>query len=114
MIWALIVIVTVKYVFILLNADNKGEGGTLSLMALVRRGIGSGGLFALSLGLIGTAVDATFLAANLLKVVSGGWVPLFIGAMLIVVMVTFCISTRLGTSLFSGLETSIPSRSDCR
>jgi len=35
------------------------------------------------------AVDATFLAANLLKVVSGGWVPLFIGGMLIVVMVTW-------------------------
>ena len=33
-IWALILVVTVKYVFILLNADNKGEGGTLSLMAL--------------------------------------------------------------------------------
>jgi KUP system potassium uptake protein len=35
------------------------------------------------------AVDATFLAANLLKVVSGGWVPLFIGATLIVVMTTW-------------------------
>jgi len=56
MIWALLIIVTVKYVFILLNADNKGEGGTLSLMALVRRATGSSGLFALSLGLIGTAL----------------------------------------------------------
>src|SRR5215212_7049694 len=56
MIWALLIIVTVKYVFILLNADNNGEGGTLSLMALVRRAIGSSGLFALSLGLVGTAL----------------------------------------------------------
>jgi KUP system potassium uptake protein len=56
MIWALLIIVTAKYVFILLNADNKGEGGTLSLMALVRRATGSSGLFALSLGLIGTAL----------------------------------------------------------
>ena len=56
MIWALIVVVTIKYVFILLNADNKGEGGTLSLMALVRRTAGTGGLFALSLGLVGTAL----------------------------------------------------------
>src|SRR5215467_9930006 len=33
--WALIVVVTIKYVLLLLRADNKGEGGTLSLMALV-------------------------------------------------------------------------------
>ena len=33
-IWALILIVTVKYVLILLRADNDGEGGTLALMAL--------------------------------------------------------------------------------
>ncbi len=32
--WALIVVVTLKYVVILLRADNKGEGGTLALMAL--------------------------------------------------------------------------------
>jgi KUP system potassium uptake protein len=34
-IWALIIIVTVKYVIILLRADNEGEGGTLSLLSLV-------------------------------------------------------------------------------
>ena len=38
--WALIVIVTLKYVFILLRADNKGEGGTLALMALAQRALG--------------------------------------------------------------------------
>ena len=32
--WALIVVVTLKYVVILLRADNNGEGGTLALMAL--------------------------------------------------------------------------------
>ncbi|MEG6509153.1 potassium transporter Kup [Methyloligella sp. 2.7D] len=37
--WALILVVTVKYVLILLRADNKGEGGTLSLMALALRTI---------------------------------------------------------------------------
>jgi KUP system potassium uptake protein len=35
--WALLVIVTAKYVLILLRADNHGEGGTLALMALARR-----------------------------------------------------------------------------
>src|SRR5438105_15558687 len=32
--WALTVIVTIKYVSFVLRADNKGEGGTLSLMSL--------------------------------------------------------------------------------
>lgn len=36
-IWALIIIVTLKYVFLLLYADNKGEGGILALMSLVRK-----------------------------------------------------------------------------
>ena len=38
--WALIVVVTLKYVLILLRADNNGEGGTLTLMALASRAVG--------------------------------------------------------------------------
>ena len=38
--WSLTIIVTLKYVIILLSADNDGEGGTLSLMALAQRAIG--------------------------------------------------------------------------
>src|SRR5215831_1441164 len=38
--WALIIVVTLKYVLILLRADNKGEGGTLALMALAQRAVG--------------------------------------------------------------------------
>jgi KUP system potassium uptake protein len=34
MTWTLLLIVTLKYVIVLLNADNKGEGGTFALMAL--------------------------------------------------------------------------------
>jgi KUP system potassium uptake protein len=36
-IWALTLIVTIKYVLFLLRIDNKGEGGILSLMALAKR-----------------------------------------------------------------------------
>ena len=39
--WALIIVVTIKYVLILLRADNNGEGGTLSLTALASRALGS-------------------------------------------------------------------------
>lgn len=38
--WALTIIVTIKYVFFLLRADNRGEGGILSLMALTQRAVG--------------------------------------------------------------------------
>ncbi len=35
--WALILIVTLKYVLIMLRADNNGEGGTFALMALAQK-----------------------------------------------------------------------------
>lgn len=35
--WTLILITTVKYIYLALNADNKGEGGIFALYALVRR-----------------------------------------------------------------------------
>ena len=38
--WALMVVVTFKYVLFLMRADNKGEGGTLALMALATHAIG--------------------------------------------------------------------------
>ena len=37
MFWSLILIVTVKYVMLVMRADNKGEGGILALMALAQR-----------------------------------------------------------------------------
>lgn len=38
--WALLLLVTVKYVIFLMRADNKGEGGTLALMALTQKALG--------------------------------------------------------------------------
>ena len=55
-IWALILVVTVKYVLLLLRADNDGEGGTLALMALAQRAIGGHSYLVLSLGIIGAAL----------------------------------------------------------
>jgi len=54
--WALIVIVTLKYVIVLLRADNNGEGGTLTLMALTRKAIGDNSVFVVMLGIIGAAL----------------------------------------------------------
>jgi KUP system potassium uptake protein len=54
-IWALILVVTVKYVVILLRADNNGEGGTLALMALANRAVGGSSVLLL-LGIISGAL----------------------------------------------------------
>ncbi|MBV8972679.1 MAG: potassium transporter Kup [Sphingomonadaceae bacterium] len=35
--WTMIMVVTVKYVFIVMRADNRGEGGSMSLLALISR-----------------------------------------------------------------------------
>src|SRR5258707_708337 len=55
-IWALILVVTIKYVIILLRADNNGEGGTLALMALAHRALGRGGESIVLLGSISAAL----------------------------------------------------------
>lgn len=38
--WTMMLIVTVKYVFIVMRADNDGEGGSMALLALISRTLG--------------------------------------------------------------------------
>src|SRR5271166_6464157 len=38
--WALTLVVTIKYVIVLMRADNRGEGGILALMVLALRAVG--------------------------------------------------------------------------
>src|SRR5689334_11118935 len=54
--WSLLIVVTAKYVLLLLRADNNGEGGTLSLMALGQRALGRRSWFLLALGVIGASM----------------------------------------------------------
>jgi KUP system potassium uptake protein len=54
--WALIIVVTCKYVLILLRADNNGEGGTLSLTALASRAFGRRSAPIYILGVIGASM----------------------------------------------------------
>src|SRR5246127_3447539 len=54
--WALFSVVTAKYVLLLLRADNNGEGGTLSLMALGQRALGRRSWPLLALGVIGASM----------------------------------------------------------
>ncbi len=54
--WALILIVTIKYVLFLMRLDNKGEGGTVSLMALAEKAIGRRTGYVFLLGALGAAL----------------------------------------------------------
>jgi len=56
LIWALILTVSVKYVILLLRADNKGEGGSLTLVALLQRALRRRSLPVLMMGMAGAAL----------------------------------------------------------
>ena len=56
LLWTLILIVTLKYVVLILRADNRGEGGTLSLLALAQRAVGRRTRLLFVLGVLGAAL----------------------------------------------------------
>lgn len=56
LIWSLIIVVTLKYIFLIMRADNKGEGGTLTLAALAQKGTGRRTSYIYVLGIIGAAL----------------------------------------------------------
>jgi KUP system potassium uptake protein len=55
-VWSLTMVVTVKYVGFVLRADNKGEGGTLSLMTLASNAFEKRPTWILALGIVGGAL----------------------------------------------------------
>jgi KUP system potassium uptake protein len=57
--WSLLLVISLKYVVLILRADNDGEGGILSLVALVQRSMGDAGPWTMrlvTLGVLGTAL----------------------------------------------------------
>ncbi len=56
LIWAILITVTVKYVVLIMRADNRGEGGTLALMALAQQALGRRTGVLLMLGITGAAL----------------------------------------------------------
>jgi KUP system potassium uptake protein len=54
--WALMIVVTLKYVILVLSMDNKGEGGTLSLMALATKALGRRTPWLFVIGVIGASL----------------------------------------------------------
>jgi KUP system potassium uptake protein len=58
--WALMLVITVKYVAIIMRADNRGEGGILALMAVVQRSLPIASPLSYGLGLLGIFGTALF------------------------------------------------------
>jgi KUP system potassium uptake protein len=56
LIWTLIIIVSIKYVLLIMRADNRGEGGTLSLVALVQRALDRRPAWLLAIGVVGISL----------------------------------------------------------
>ncbi|WP_137785936.1 potassium transporter Kup [Sphingomonas sp. 3P27F8] len=58
--WSLVLIVTFKYVMVILRADNEGEGGSLALLALIQRRSATGKRWGTSLVILGVLATALF------------------------------------------------------
>jgi KUP system potassium uptake protein len=64
--WSLILVVTIKYVAIIMRADNRGEGGILALMAVVQRSLPIGSPLAYGVGILGVFGTALFFGDGVL------------------------------------------------
>jgi KUP system potassium uptake protein len=106
--WALILVVTVKYVLFMMRADNDGEGGVLSLMALAERAVGRRTNLIFFLGVCGAALfygDAAITPAiSVLSAVEGlatvpvigplVTLPVILGVSIVILVALFLIQSR--------------------
>jgi len=104
MTWTLLLIVTLKYVIVLLNADNKGEGGTFALMALGQSVASRSAPLILVFGVVGAAFfygDAVITpaisvlsAVEGLKLVAPGMKDAVLPVTVIILMALFAAQSR--------------------
>src|SRR5712672_565196 len=102
--WALIIVVTLKYVLILLRADNHGQGGTLALMALAQRALGNGAGAIVLLGIISGALfygDAVITPAlsvlsaiEGIKLVTAAFEPYVVPLTVVILFALFAVQSR--------------------
>ena len=113
-VWALLIVVTAKYVLFLMQADNKGEGGILSLEALARTAVGKHTRTVFLLGVAGAALfsgDAIITPAisvlsalEGLNQVNANLAPYILPATLVVLILLFLVQSRgtAGVAAFFG------------
>lgn len=104
--WAIIIVVALKYILFVMNADNKGEGGVLALMALSLRSAVSGSrraVFFIMVGVLGACMfygDAVITPAiSVLSAVEGLEIALpgtehyVIPITLVILVALFCVQS---------------------
>ncbi|HYH71277.1 MAG TPA: potassium transporter Kup [Methyloceanibacter sp.] len=108
--WALLITVTLKYVLVLLRADNNGEGGTLALTALAFRALGRRTPFVLGLGIVGASMfyGSTLITPALsvlsavegLKIATEAFEPYVLPITVVILVVLFSVQSH-GTAWIS-------------
>ena len=102
--WALLLIVTLKYVVVLLRADNRGEGGTFALMALGQSVAQRSTLLLSVLGVIGasffygdavlTPAISVLSAVEGLQLVAPGLEPFIVPITIVILVGLFAVQSR--------------------
>ncbi|MER9405794.1 potassium transporter Kup [Mesorhizobium caraganae] len=105
-IWSLTIIVTIKYIMFVLRADNRGEGGVLSLMALARGSFPTRSALILAIGIVGASLffgDAVITpaisvlsAVEGMNVVTPAFQPYVVPLTLVILAILFSVQ-RFGT-----------------
>ncbi|UDL89798.1 potassium transporter Kup [Mesorhizobium sp. PAMC28654] len=105
-IWSLTIIVTIKYIMFVLRADNRGEGGVLSLMALARGSFPKRSAVILGIGIVGASLffgDAVITpaisvlsAVEGMNVVTPAFQPYVVPLTLVILAMVFAVQ-RFGT-----------------
>jgi KUP system potassium uptake protein len=108
--WSMMLVVTVKYITILTRADNKGEGGSLALLALISRKTGGPRRWTRGIVLLGVFACALFYGDSMitpaisvlsavegLTVINRGLQPLVIPIAIVILVGLFLIQ-RVGTA----------------
>ncbi|TIM65211.1 MAG: potassium transporter Kup [Mesorhizobium sp.] len=105
-IWSLTIIVTIKYIMFVLRADNRGEGGVLSLMALARSTFATRSAVILAIGIAGASLffgDAVITpaisvlsAVEGMNVVTPAFQPYVVPLTLLILAILFAVQ-RFGT-----------------
>ncbi len=110
LIWTLILLVAFKYVTLIMRADNRGEGGTLSLVALVQQALGRRPVWLLAVGMVGISLffgDAIITPAmSVLSAVEGmtlvapSFSPFVVPVTLAIIVALFLVQSK-GTAAVS-------------
>ena len=105
--WSMMIIVTLKYVTIIMRADNKGEGGSLALLALINRTLGGKKRWTAGIVMLGVFATALFYGDSMitpamsvlsavegLKTVNAGFGPFVIPIAVAILIGLFAIQSR--------------------